>query len=131
MFQSTILDMAHVKNAAASIKGVDYPTIALETLLTLNPDMVIMPRNASYSKDSIYNYEFFSSLDIVKNKKIYIMPDVVESWMDPVPSHILASLWLSYVLHPHDYTYENYKKDVIDFYKEFYDFSLDETLITK
>lgn len=131
MFQSTILNMAHVKNAAASIKGVDYPTIALETLLTLNPDMVIMPRNASYSKDSIYNYEFFSSLDIVKNKKIYIMPEVVESWMDPVPSHILASLWLSYVLHPHDYTYENYKKDVIDFYKDFYDFSLDETLITK
>ena len=120
-----------MKNAAASIKGVDYPTIALETLLTLNPDIVIMPRNASYSKDSIYNYEFFSSLDIVKNKKIYIMPEVVESWMDPVPSHILASLWLSYVLHPHDYTYENYKKDVIDFYKEFYDFSLDETLITK
>ena len=78
-----------------------------------------------------FNYEFFSSLDIVKNKKIYIMPDMVESWMDPVPSHILASLWLSYVLHPHDYTYENYKKDVIDFYKEFYDFSLDETLITK
>ena len=131
MFQSTILDMAHVKNAAASIKGVDYPTIALETLLTLNPDMVIMPHNASYSKDSIYNYEFFSSLDIVKNKKIYIMPEVVESWMDPVPSHILASLWLSYVLHPHDYTYENYKKDVIDFYKEFYGFNLDETLITK
>ena len=131
MFQSTILTTAHVKNAAASIKGVDYPTIALETLLTLNPDIVIMPRNASYSKDSIYNYEFFSSLDIVKNKKIYIMPEVVESWMDPVPSHILASLWLSYVLHPHDYTYENYKKDVIDFYKEFYDFSLDETLITK
>ena len=62
MFQSTILNMAHVKNAATSIKGVDYPTIALETLLTLNPDMVIMPRNASYSKDSIYNYEFFSSL---------------------------------------------------------------------
>lgn len=131
MFQSTILTTAHVKNAAASIKGVDYPTIALETLLTLNPDMVIMPRNASYSKDSIYNYEFFSSLDIVKNKKIYIMPEVVESWMDPVPSHILASLWLSYVLHPHDYTYENYKKDVIDFYKEFYGFNLDETLITK
>ena len=59
------------------------------------------------------------------------MPDVVESWLDPVPSHILASLWLSYVLHPHDYTYENYKKDVIDFYKEFYGFSLDESLITK
>ena len=59
------------------------------------------------------------------------MPDVVESWMDPVPSHILASLWLSYVLHPHDIHMRIIKKDVIDFYKEFYDFSLDETLITK
>lgn len=131
MFENTIIKSINAKNAASRIKGVDYPTIALETLLTLNPDIMIIPAHAAYSKDSIYNYVFFSSLDVVKNKKIYIMPEIIESWEDPIPSHILASLWLTYILHPNDYTFDHYKKDVIDFYKEFYGFEIDGTLITK
>lgn len=131
MFENTIIKTIHANNAAAHIKGVDYPTIALETLLTLNPDIMIIPAHSSYSKDSIYNYVFFSSLDVIKNKKIYIMPEIIESWEDPIPSHILSSLWLTYILHPNDYTFDHYKKDVIHFYKEFYGFEIDGSLITR
>lgn len=131
MFENTILDIAQVKNAAGNVKGSDSPTIALETLLTLNPDIIIIPAHASYSKNSIYQYAFFSSLDAVKNKKIYIMPEIIESWEDPVPSHILLSLWLTSIIHPSLYSHHHFQKDVVSFYEDFYGFKPDESLITK
>ena len=66
-------DTLSIRNGFYQVKGFDQPLGNIEAQNQIShykPED--FPKRYS-SKDSIYNYEFFSSLDIVKNKKIYIM----------------------------------------------------------
>ena len=40
-------------------------------------------------------------------------------------------MWLSSLLHPNDYSFDTFVKDVQSFYQTFYSFEIDESLITK
>ena len=77
------------------------------------------------------NDKQLSSLKAVKNKAIYQMPKGLEEWDSPVPSGILGTMWLSSLLHPNEYSFDTFVKDVQSFYQTFYGFEIDESLITK
>lgn len=59
------------------------------------------------------------------------MPKGLEEWDSPVPSGILGTMWLSSLLHPKEYSFDTFVKDVKSFYQTFYGFEIDESLITK
>ena len=48
-----------------------------------------------------------------------------------MPSGILGTMWMTSVLHPDVYPFEEFTADAQDFYQTFYGFSVDASLITK
>ena len=97
----------------------------------MNPDMIVIPAGASFTKEDILKDKQLSSLKAVQNKAIYQMPQGLEEWDAPVPSGILGSMWLASILHEDQYSFETFQKDAKDFYKTFYGFDVDTSLLTK
>ena len=59
------------------------------------------------------------------------MPKGIEEWDSPIPSGVLGIRWLCSILHEDSYSMDAMKEDAKDFYKTFYLFDLDKSLITK
>lgn len=131
MYQSKLIETAGGINVAKNLEGDYWTGISYETLLKLNPEIIIIPAGATYGVQDIIGDSQLISLDAVKNNAVYQMPKSIEEWDSPVPSGILGTMWLTSVLHEEDYPFEQFVKDAVTFYKSFYGFDLDQSLITK
>lgn len=131
MYQNTLIETAGGINAAKELEGNYWTKVSYETLLKMNPDMIIIPPNASYSVEDLYADSQLKSLQAVQKKNVYQMPKGIEEWDSPIPSGILGTMWLHSLLHTDTYSFETFVEDVQDFYKTFYGFHIDKSLITK
>lgn len=131
MYQNTLIEIAGGINAAKELEGNYWTKVSYETLLKMNPDMLIIPSSASYSVEDVLNDAQLKSLQAVPNKNVYQMPKGIEEWDSPIPSGILGTMWLHSLLHSDTYPFESFVKDVQDFYQTFYGFDIDKSLITK
>lgn len=131
MYQSSILRIAGGENAADGLEGDYWTDISYEKMLAMNPDVIIIPCGAAYSREDIMADKNLSAVSAVKNGKIYMMPQNIEEWDSPIPSGILGMLWMTTVLNPETYSYEKFQNDVVEFYSNFYGFGIDKKLITK
>lgn len=131
MYQSKLIETAGGVNAAKDIEGDYWTAVSYETLLQLNPEVIIVPSGATYSVQDILNDTQLTSLTAIKNKTVYQMPKGIEEWDSPIPSGILGTMWLTSILHENDYPFDNFVKDVSSFYKTFYKFDIDQSLIIK
>ena len=52
-----------------------------------------------------------SALPAVQNGAVYQMPGGIEEWDSPVPSGILGTMWMTSVLHPDVYPFEEFTAD--------------------
>lgn len=131
MYQGSLIETAGGVNAAASLEGNYWTEISYETLLAMNPDVIVIPAGADYTADDMRADSQLSAVSAVKNGKIYTMPDAFEEWDSPIPSGILGMLWLTSVLHEDVYSLDDFCADAAAFYQEFYDLAIDTALITK
>lgn len=120
MYQNYLIEKAGGVNVASHIDDTYWATISNEQLITYNPDIIIIVPGAAYTKDDIMKDIKYGSLNAVKNNKVYAMPDSFEMWDSPLPSSILGIMWLSSILHEESYSFDIFKEDVVNFYKEFY-----------
>ena len=84
MYQSKMIEIAGGKNVAKDIEGDYWTAVSYETLLQLNPDIIIIPPAASYSVQDVLNDSQLSSLTAIKNNAVYQMPKGIEEWDSPV-----------------------------------------------
>ncbi len=131
MYQSDLISLAGGLNAAAELEGDYWTGVSYETILTWNPDVIIIPCGASYTKEDVLSDAQLADIAAVKNGAVYQMPQEIEEWDSPIPSGILGALWLHSVLHPTFYTFEAFQADVTEYYEAFYGFTIDTALITK
>lgn len=131
MYQSTLIDIAGGVNAAGELEGDYWTQVSYESLLAMAPDVFILPTAAEYTVDDVKNDPQLSQLPAVVNDAVYAMPKGIEEWDSPIPSGILGTMWLTSVLHPDVYPFETFVSDAQDFYKTFYGFNIDTSLITK
>ena len=131
MYQNDLIEQAGGVNAAASI-GEDYwADVSYETLLALAPEVLVIPSAASYTAEDVMNDPQLADLPAVQNGAVYTMPQGLDEWDSPTPSGILGVLWLTSVLHPEAYPFEEFTADAQAFYQTFYGFTPDSSLITK
>lgn len=129
MYQADLLRLSGAGNCADLLEGDEWVDISSEQLLSLKPDVIIIPANSTASGvpeyvEDIYTDSVISSLDAVKNGEVYCMPFGFESWDSPVPSGVLGAVWLTHLFHPEIIDYDTYVNTVFDFYKEFYGFEV-------
>ncbi len=131
MYQGALIESVGAINAAAEIDGNSWTDISYEQLLALNPDIIIIPSEASYTADDIRNDSQLSLVTAVAGNAIYQMPTAFEPWDSPTPSGILGLKWLLSVVHPDLYTLEQVQEDVVSFYADFYGFQADPAQVGK
>ncbi len=136
MYQADVIRSAGGINCGDVLEGDSRTEISYEQLLSMNPDIIIIPTNnyangyPDYTKEDILTDPSLSEITAVRNEDIYYMPRGLEAWDSPVPSGFLGTLWLLATLHPDLYTQDQVADRAYDFYKEFYDIEIDKTLTT-
>lgn len=131
MYQSDLISLAGGKNVAEELDGDYWTAVSYETILAMNPEVIVIPCGASYTADDIYADAQLADVDAVKNGRVFMMPQEIEEWDSPIPSGILGVLWLTSVLHDDVYSFDTFTQDVVDYYETFYGFTIDTALITK
>lgn len=131
MYQATLIEAAGGFNAAADIEGDNWTEVSYEQLIAMNPDVIVIPAEASYGKEDILADAQLASLTAVKNGQVYQMPKAFEAWDSPVPSCVLGTKWMLYALHEEVYSLEALQADAADFYRQFYGIDIDTALIGK
>lgn len=131
MYQNDLIEQAGGVNAAASIEEDYWADVSYETLLALAPEVLVIPSAASYTAEDVMNDPQLADLPAVQNGAVYTMPQGLDEWDSPTPSGILGVLWLTSVLHPGAYPFEEFTADAQAFYQTFYGFTPDSSLITK
>lgn len=129
MYQASLIGNAGGVNAASGIEGNYWTDVSYEQLLTMNPDVIVIPSEAKYTADEILADPQLAEVNAVKNGAVYAMPNAWEAWDSPVPSGVLGTLWLMAKIHGDQYSMDQLKTDVADFYKTFYGFDADVSVI--
>ena len=131
MYQSTLIDLAGGVNAGGELEGDYWTDLSYEDVLAMAPEIFVIPAGAEYTAADVQNDPQLAAVPAVANGAVYQMPSGIEEWDSPIPSGILGTMWLTSVLHPEAYPFEDFTADAQAFYQEFYGFTLEETLITK
>ena len=131
MYQSTLIRQAGGVNAGDSLEGDYWTEVSYEDVLAMAPQVVVLPAGAEYTVQDVAEDPQLSALPAVQDGAVYQMPGGIEEWDSPVPSGILGTMWMTSVLHPDVYPFEEFTADAQDFYQTFYGFSVDASLITK
>lgn len=131
MYQNYLVETAGGVNAAASLEGDYWTEVSYEDILAMAPEVIVVPSGAEYTAADVLADAQLAGVPAVENGKVYQMPAGLEEWDSPIPSGILGCLWLTSVLHPEEYPFETFTADAAGFYRTFYGFSVDESLITK
>ena len=130
MYQSTLIRQAGGVNAGDSLEGDYWTEVSYEDVLAMAPQVVVLPAGAEYTVQDVVEDPQLSALPAVQDGAVYQMPGGIEEWDSPVPSGILGTMWMTSVLHPDVYPFEEFTADAQDFYQTFYGFSVDASLIT-
>lgn len=129
MYQSTLIENAGGVNAAAGIEGDYWTEVSYEQLLEMNPDVIILPCESEYTVDDLKADAQLAEVTAVKNGAVYKMPSGFEAWDSCVPSGVLGVRWMLATIHSDLYSMDEMRDDAAEFYKEFYGFDVDKSLI--
>ena len=117
-------------NAAAELTG---PTsVNMEQIYEWNPDIILITTFTESMPQDLYNNTIdgqdWSQVNAVLNGKVYKEPLGVYRWFPPSGDAPLMLKWMAQTLHPEIFTYDM-KNEIRDYYKEFYNYSLEEDQI--
>ena len=103
---------------------------SLEQILQWNPEIILA--NEVGVDEYILNNEKWSSLDAVKNKDVYLLPNGISRWGHPNSLEIpLAMLWTSKKFYPELFEDVDINLEVKSFYKRFFDLELTDDEVEK
>ena len=119
---SLAFDIAGANNIAQdveAVKGKGLSPVSLEQVLAWNPQVIIAwDDEVRGGADEIIRTDGnWSTIDAVKEGRVYTMPNVPFSWCDrpPAVNRILGIQWIANTLYP-----EAYDVDMVEVTKEFY-----------
>lgn len=94
-----------------------------EQIMNWNPDVIFFAPGSIY--ESVYDSEQWQSINAVKNKKVYEVPNGPYNWMGFPPSvqRYLGMMWMAKNLYP-EYADYDLKSEVKEYFKMFYHIEL-------
>lgn len=131
MYQAALMETAGGVNAGAELGGNGWTEVSYEQFLAMNPDVLVIPAEAAYTKDDIFADAQLADVKAVREGRVYQMPRDFEAWDSPVPSCVLGLRWLLSVLHGDVYPMDAMRADATAFYRTFYGAEIDASLIDK
>jgi len=121
MLQSTMIETVGAANVAKDVEGKgDFIEVSLEEIIGWNPDVIYIPAFAQYTVDDLLNDESWSSINAIKDKKVYMFPSLLEPWDYPTPSTLMGLGWLLNSLYPDLYSVDQVLEDAQAYYSLIY-----------
>lgn len=121
MIQTQLIEVAGGENAVLGVDGMgDFIEVNIEQIIEWNPDIIWFPAYASYTAEELINNPSWSSINAIKNKKVYAFPSMIEPWDQPTAALALGIAWATHILHPELYTIEEIMEDVNNYYNLVY-----------
>lgn len=104
----------------------DY-IVAPEQIYTWNPDVII--NNSAQATKEFMTYKNWEGLAAVENGRVYTVPTGLSRWgqRGSVETY-LACLWLGTTLYPDLFADIDFKQEVVDYYKVFFNIDVDDQL---
>ena len=113
-------------NAAAEIDG--QKGVNLEQVYAWNPEIILINNFCPYVPEDFYENKIagydWSLVDAVKNKRVYKFPLGIYRWYPPSGDTPLTILWVAQQLHPELFGDIDIKRELVDYYKQFYRYEL-------
>ncbi|MBW6408734.1 ABC transporter substrate-binding protein [Clostridium weizhouense] len=125
MYQDYMIKASGGNNVTSSLEDGYWVDISAEQLLAYNPDIIYIVQYAKYSVEDVLNDERLKDVNAVKNKKVFVIPSVIEPWDYPTPSSILGILWMTNNINPDKYSKDEFEKTAKDFYKKFFNLEVE------
>ncbi len=125
------MNIAGVRNVAAEEKKAfdgseQYANI--EQVLIWNPDVIIIHEESA--GDIISNSKPWSTIDAVKNRRVYRMPNGISRWGHPGSLETpLAMLWIVKTIYPEYAGDIDMKSETGKFYKKFFNYTLTDQML--
>ena len=120
MYQDILITNAGGRNVASDITDTYWANVSYEQILAWNPEYIILAANATYTVEDVLGDANLAECNAIKNKKVFQIPDDIETFDAPVPGGFLGSIYLASILHPDKVTKEYYESCVTDYYENFY-----------
>ena len=132
LFHGEITDMMG-KNVAVlenkTSRGTGDP-VSEEVILSWKPEIILFQAKSIY--DKVKRDPVFSTMDAVKEGKVYETPSAPYSWLGSPPSinRYMGMLWLGKLFYPDVFEYD-LKDKTKEYYKLFYDYDLTDDEYTE
>ncbi|MCL2167270.1 MAG: ABC transporter substrate-binding protein, partial [Clostridiales bacterium] len=121
MLQSLMMETAGAINVAKDVAGSgDFIEVSVEEIIGWNPDIIYIPAYASYTVEDILTDAAWSSIQAVKDKKVFVFPSALEPWDYPTPSTSMGLMWLINNLYPELYSMDQVLNDANEYYELVY-----------
>ncbi|WP_220403019.1 ABC transporter substrate-binding protein [Fusobacterium polymorphum] len=126
-----MIDMAGGENVAKDITtGGSWSKVTMEQIIKWNPDIIILSNFDKILPEDIYNNKFegqdWSKINAVKNKKVFKAPIGIYRWDAPSAETPLMIKWIAKVAAPEIFNDYDIRKDIKDFYLEFFNYKLSD-----
>lgn len=117
----TICGGKNVVQAPVSKGGMG---VSMELILQWNPDIIITSDQAFYN--SIYSNPQWQTINAVKNKEVYMVPQSPFNWFEGPPgaNTIIGIPWTAKALYPDKFKNIDIKSLTKEFYSSFYHYNL-------
>ena len=125
-----MIDMAGGVNVAKDVTTGTWSKVTMEEVIKWNPDIIILSNFDKILPEDIYNNKFegqdWSKINAVKNKKVFKAPIGIYRWDAPSAETPLMIKWIAKVANPELFNDYNMRKDIKDFYLNFFNYKLSD-----
>lgn len=104
--------------------------VSMELVLQWNPDVIITSDSQFYN--SVYSNSQWQTVNAVKNKEVYLVPQSPFNWFEDPPgaNTIIGIPWTAKVLYPNKFKNLDMKSLTKEFYSKFYQYNLTDEQVT-
>lgn len=105
--------------AATTVQG--YKQVSMEQIIDWNPQVIFVQNRYPFVIKEILSQSQWQSIDAVRNKQVYLMPEYAKAWGYPMPEAIgIGELWMAKKLYPQYFTDIDIQKYADNWYLRFY-----------
>ena len=128
-FHGEIVEFVGLENVIPASFSSGGNKISIEQLLVWNPDIMLIQNENAYR--TITTDPRYSSLDAVKNGRVYLIPILPYPFLSnpPALNRLIGILWLGKISYPELYAEVDLEKEMKTFYELFYHYELTDAEI--
>lgn len=125
-FHGEVLEAVGGVNVVPSTFSSGGNAMSLEQIFLWNPDVIVLGNSNAY-EEVLAPGSAWQSLSAVRNGRVYLVPDIINNWIDSPPSinRLIGIYWAAYIFYS-DEAGVDIRKEADDFYQLFYSYTISD-----